>query len=46
MKKKYHHLNNGKFQNPEGSKAIDINFNWSFKIFNQEKKKTGYEFSR
>ena len=44
MKKKYHHLNNGKFQNPEGSKAIDINFNWSFKIFNQEKKKLDMNF--
>ncbi len=44
MKKKYHNLNNGKFQNPEGSKAIDINFNWSFKVFNQEKKKLDMNF--
>ena len=44
MKKKYHHLNNGKFQNPEGSKVIDINFNWSFKVFNQEKKKLDMNF--
>ena len=39
MKKKYHHLANGTFRNPEGSKVIDMNFNWSFKVFNQEKKK-------
>ena len=39
MKKKYHHLANGTFQNPEGSKVKDINFNWSFKVFNKEKKK-------
>ena len=39
MKKKYHHLENGTFRNPEGSKVKDINFNWSFKVFNKEKKK-------
>ena len=38
MSKKDHHLNNGRFQNPFGSKVRDIKFNWSFKIFNQEKK--------
>ena len=45
MKKKYHHLENGTFRNPEGSKVIDMNFNWSFKIFNQEKKKLDMTFS-
>ena len=45
MKKKYHHLANGTFQNPEGSKVIDMNFNWSFKVFNKEKKKIRYDFS-
>ena len=44
MKKKYHHLSNGKFRNPEGSKVIDMNFNWSFKVFNQEKKKLDMTF--
>ena len=44
MKKKYHHLTNGTFQNPEGSKVIDMNFNWSFKVFNQEKKKLDMTF--
>ena len=44
MKKKYHHLANGTFLNPEGSKVIDMNFNWSFKVFNQEKKKLDMTF--
>jgi len=44
MKKKYHHLENGTFRNPEGSKVIDMNFNWSFKVFNQEKKKLDMTF--
>ena len=44
MKKKYHHLSNGTFRNPEGSKEIDMNFNWSFKVFNQEKKKLDMTF--
>ena len=44
MKKKYHHLSNGTFRNPEGSKVIDMNFNWSFKVFNQEKKKLDMTF--
>ena len=44
MKKKYHHLANGTFCNPEGSKVIDMNFNWSFKVFNQEKKKLDMTF--
>ena len=44
MKKKYHHLANGTFHNPEGSKVIDMNFNWSFKVFNKEKKKLDMTF--
>ena len=44
MKKKYHHSANGTFRNPEGSKEIDMNFNWSFKVFNQEKKKLDMTF--
>ncbi len=40
MKKKpYHHLPDGTFRNPEGSPKRDANFKWSYKIFNQEKKK-------
>ena len=35
----YHHLPDGTFRNPEGSPKRDSNFKWSFKIFNQEKKK-------
>ena len=35
----YHHLPDGTFRNPEGSPIRDSSFNWSFKIFNKEKKK-------
>ena len=36
----YHHLPDGTFRNPEGSPKIeDFGFNWSFKVFNKEKKK-------
>ena len=38
-KKPYHHLPDGTFRNPEGSPKRDVNFKWSYKIFNQEKKK-------
>jgi len=38
--KPYHHLPDGTFRNPEGSPRIeDSGFNWSFKVFNEEKKK-------
>ena len=37
--KPYHHLPNGSFRNPEGSPKRDSSFNWSFKIFNKEKRK-------
>ena len=39
-KKPYHHLSDGTFRNPEGSPKRDPNVKWSYKIFNQEKKKT------
>jgi len=36
----YHHLPDGTFRNPEGSPTIeDFGFKWSFKVFNEEKKK-------
>ena len=37
--KPYHHLPDGTFRNPEGSPKRNENVKWSFKIFNQEKKK-------
>ena len=37
--KPYHHLSDGTFRNPEGSPERDPNVKWSYKIFNQEKKK-------
>ena len=39
MEKPYHHLPDGSFRNPEGSPKRDPNIKWSYKIFNQEKKK-------
>ena len=43
--KPYHHLEDGRFRNPEGSPVRDMKFNWSYKIFNQEKKKIEYDCS-
>ena len=37
--KPFHHLPDGTFRNPEGSPQRDLSFNWSFKIFNKEKRK-------
>ena len=37
--KPYHHLKDGTFRNPEGSPVRDMKFNWSYKVFNEEKKK-------
>ena len=37
--KPYHHLDNGKFRNPEGSPARSENVKWSYSTFNKEKKK-------
>ena len=38
-KRPYHHLPDGTFRNPEGSPKRDPNVKWSYKVFNQEKKK-------
>ena len=43
-KKPYHHLSNGTFRNPEGSPKRDPNIKWSYKIFNEERKKKNIEF--
>ena len=44
IEKPYHHITDNKgntisFRNPEGSPQRDSSFNWSFKVFNEEKKK-------
>jgi len=41
--KPYHHLEDGKFRNPEGSPERDPNMKWSYKIFNEERKKIKIE---
>ena len=38
-KKPYHHLPDGTFRNVEGSPKRDSNIKWSYKIFNDERKK-------
>tara|TARA_B100000965_G_scaffold270514_1_gene228792 strand:+ start:140 stop:1189 length:1050 start_codon:yes stop_codon:yes gene_type:complete len=43
-KKNYHHLPNGTFRNPEGSPKRDPNIKWSYKIFNEERKKIKIDF--
>ena len=43
-KKPYHHLQDGTFRNPEGSPKIDdFGFKWSYKVYNEEKKKIKIE---
>ena len=42
----YHHLADGTFRNPEGSPVRDMKFNWSYKIFNDEKKKIRHVCSK
>ena len=37
--KPYHHLSDGTFRNPKGSPERNVSFNWSFKVFNEEKRK-------
>ena len=37
--KPYHHLPDGTFRNPEGSPVRSENVKWSYKQFNEEKKK-------
>ena len=41
--KPYHHLEDGTFRNPEGSPERDPNIKWSYKIFNEERKKIKIE---
>ena len=38
-KKPYHHNQDGTFRNPKGSPERDSNIKWSYKIFNEERKK-------
>ena len=42
-KKPYHHLPDGTFRNPMGSPERDSNVKWSYKIFNEERKKIKIE---
>ena len=42
--KPYHHNSDGTFRNPEGSPERDSNVKWSYKIFNEERKKIKIEF--
>ena len=39
----YHHLPDGTFRNPEGSPERNPNAKWSYKIFNEERKKIKIE---
>ena len=39
MDKPYHHLPDGTFRNPEGSPIRSENVKWSYKQFNEEKRK-------
>ena len=45
-KKTFHHLPDGTFRNPEGSPERNTNIKWSFRIFNQEKKKLDMTFPK
>ena len=50
IEKPNHHIIDDKgntisFRNPKGSPQRDSSFNWSFKVFNQEKKKLNMNFS-
>ena len=44
--KPYHHLSDGTFRNPEGSPKRDPNVKWSYKIFNEERKKIKIDFPK
>ena len=44
--KPYHHLANGTFRNPEGSPKRDTSVKWSYKIFNEERKKIKINFPK
>ena len=45
-KRPYHHLPDGTFRNPEGSPERDPNLKWSYKIFNEERKKIKINFPK
>ena len=45
-KRPYHHLPDGTFRNPEGSPERDPNAKWSYKIFNEERKKVKIEIPK
>ncbi len=45
-KKPYHHLPDGTFRNPAGSPERDPNVKWSYKIFNEERKKIKIEIPK
>ena len=45
-KKPFHHLPDGTFRNPEGSPERDSNVKWSYKIFNEERKKLKLNFPK
>ena len=50
LEKPYHHITDDKgntisFRNPENSPQRDSSFNWSFKVFNEEKKKINTDVS-
>ena len=44
--KPYHHLADGTFRNPEGSPKRDSNIKWSYKVFNEERKKIKINFPK
>ncbi len=44
--KPYHHLLDGTFRNPEGSPKRDPNIKWSYKVFNEERKKININFPK
>ncbi len=45
-KKPFHHNADGTFQNPKGSPERDPNVKWSYKIFNEERKKIKINFPK
>ena len=45
-KRPYHHLPDGTFRNPEGSPERTSNMKWSYKVFNEERKKIKIEFPK
>ena len=44
--KPYHHLSDGTFRNPEGSPERNPDIKWSYKIFNEERKKIQINFPK